>query len=520
VQEKIAMSRAPDPSPAASRHVHVAIAGSGFGGLGTAIRLEQSGFRDYLVFERFDDVGGVWRDNTYPGCACDVESHLYSFSFARNPAWTRSFSSAKEIQAYLRDCAVRFGVLPKIRFDHAIIEAAWDDDAQLWRIETKHGIFTADVLVGAVGALSDPAIPALKGLDTFKGVSFHSARWNHAHDLAGRRVAVIGTGASAIQFIPQIQPQVAALKIFQRTAPWIVPRRDKALSDRTRTILGRSKVAQWLFRARIYAVREAMAVAFFDMRAAKVIQNLALKNLSRRIKDPVLRAKLTPNYTMGCKRILLSDNYLPTMRKENVEVITDGIDEICPEGIRTKDSVLHEVDTIIFGTGFQVQEYPFAAHIRGKSGRTLKETWKDGMTAHLGTTVVGYPNLFLLQGPNTGLGHTSVITMIESQIEHVVNAVRYMRASAISSVEPRREAQEAFVSRVDEKMKGTVWSAGGCKSWYLNAAGRNSTIWPGFTFTFKMRTERFRPSEFHLVARRPRKADTNGKSGARMNGHV
>ena len=483
-------------------HIHVAIAGSGFGGLGTAIRLAQSGFKDFLVFERSSDVGGVWRDNTYPGCACDVESHLYSFSFARNPEWTRSFSPSHEIHAYLRACAEKFGVLPRIRFEHEIRSAAWDDDAQRWRLETSKGPFTADVLVAAVGALSDPSIPKLPGLETFAGKAFHSARWDHDHDLADKRVAVIGTGASAIQFVPHIQPKVAALNVFQRTPPWIVPRGDHALGARQRRVLRSSNAAQWLKRASIYALRELMAVSFFDTRVAKVTQGLARMHLARSVRDPVLRAKLTPKYTMGCKRILLSDDYLPALAKENVEVVTDAITEIRPEGVVTSDGKLHAVDTIIFGTGFQVQRYAFAERVRGRNGQLLSETWKDRMTAHLGTTVAGYPNFFVLQGPNTGLGHTSVITMIESQIEHIVNALRYVRARGLATVEPRAEAQEAFVAEVDKGLEGTVWNTGGCKSWYLDAKGHNSTLWHGFTFTFKRRVEPFDPSDYVVMARR------------------
>ena len=491
----------PNPTPT---HVRVAIAGSGFGGLGTAIRLAQSGTHDFLVFERSNDVGGVWRDNTYPGCACDVESHLYSFSFARNPGWTRSFSPAREIQSYLRACAERFGILPRVRFDHEIRSATWDDDAQRWRLETKHGVYTADVLVAAVGGLSEPAIPSLPGLETFAGTTFHSARWNHEQVLAGKRVAVIGTGASAIQFVPAIQPEVARLSIFQRTAPWIVPRKDRALTERERRVLGRSNVAQWLLRARIYALREIMALPFFDARLGKIAQRLAEKHLERRVRDPILRAKLTPSYTMGCKRILLSDDYLPAVTKPNVDVVTDSIVEIRPDGILTRDGKLHEVDTIIFGTGFHVQDYPFAKRVHGRGGVCLADTWKDRMTAHLGTTVSGYPNLFLLQGPNTGLGHTSVITMIESQIEHIVGALRHLDEKRLATVEPQKDAQEAFVAYVDRKIEGTVWTSGGCKSWYLDARGKNSTLWPGFTFTFKRRVERFDPSEYVLMPRSSR----------------
>ena len=487
-------------------HVHVAIAGSGFGGLGTAIRLAQSGERDFLVFERSDDVGGVWRDNTYPGCACDVESHLYSFSFARNPGWTRNFSPLREIHAYLRETAARFGILPHLRFDHEIRAAVWDEDAQRWRLETSQGPFTADVLAAAVGALSEPATPSLRGLETFAGKTFHSARWNHAHDLTGKRVAVIGTGASAIQFVPAIQPKVGALKVIQRTAPWIVPRGDRALGELQKRILRSSPAAQWLKRAGIYALREAMALAFFDARVASLTQRLALRHLERSVRDPVLRAKLTPSYTMGCKRILLSDDYLPALAKGNVDVLTDSITEIRPEGVVTADGTLHQVDTIVFGSGFQIQKYPFADRVRGREGRTLAETWKDRMTAHLGTTVTGYPNLFLLQGPNTGLGHTSVITMIESQIEHIVKALSFLEKRGLATVEPRVEAQEAFVADVDARMKRTVWTSGRCSSWYLDAQRRNSTLWPGFTFTFKRRVEPFDPSDYVVMARRSQTA--------------
>lgn len=505
-----------EPSPLSPPHVHVAIAGSGFGGLGTAIRLAQSGIHDFLIFERAGDLGGVWRDNTYPGCACDVESHLYSFSFARNPEWTRSFSPSHEIHAYLRACAERFGLLPHLRFDHEIRSARWNEDAQRWYLETSKGPFTADVLVAAVGALSEPSIPALAGLATFEGKTFHSARWDHTHDLTGRRVAVIGTGASAAQFVPAIQPKVGALTVFQRTPPWIVPRGDHALGEWQKTILRSSPVAQWLKRSGIYLVRELMAIGFFDVRAAKLTERLALRHLARAVRDPALRAKLTPDYAVGCKRILLSDDYLPALAKENVEVVTDGIAEIRPEGIVTKDGQLHEVDTIIFGTGFQVQKYPFAERIRGRGGKALSETWQDRMTAHLGTTVSGYPNLFVLQGPNTGLGHSSVILMIESQIEHIVKAVRYLRTHTAASIEPRIEAQNAFVAHVDQGMAGTVWTSGGCKSWYLDANGRSSTLWHGFTFTFKRRVERFDPSEYVVITRRARPVEKRAKPQAHL----
>ncbi len=482
------------------QHVHVAIAGSGFAGLGTAIRLKQKGIHDFLVFERANDVGGVWRDNSYPGCACDVQSHLYSFSFARNPDWSRSYSPQAEIQAYLRACAERFGILPHLKFGHELREVAWDGAAQRWRIETSHGRFTADVLVAGVGALSEPAVPKLAGLETFLGKVFHSSRWDHAHDLTGKKIAVIGTGASAIQFVPRIQPRVGKLSVFQRTPPWVLPRRDRALSPRERRVLRGSALAQRILRGGIYALRELTLLSFTHPKASRYGRSLALRHLRRSVPDAALRAKLTPAYALGCKRVLLSDDYLPALTQPNVDVVTDAIEEIRPRSIVTQGGVEHEVDTIIFGTGFQIQEYPFARRVRGRDGKTLAETWRTRMTAHLGTTVSGYPNLFLLQGPNTGLGHTSVITMIESQIEHVVNAIGYMRSHGIGAVEPRAEAQEAFVTNLDRKMEGTVWTAGGCASWYLDRRGNNSALWPGFTFTFKRRVEAFRPSEYVLTA--------------------
>jgi cation diffusion facilitator CzcD-associated flavoprotein CzcO len=487
-----------------SRHVHIAIAGSGFGGLGTAIRLKQEGIEDFVVFERAGEVGGVWRDNVYPGCACDVQSHLYSFSFALNPAWTRSFSPQREILDYLRSCAERFGVLPHIRFNHEVREAAWEEDKQRWRIETSQGVFTADVLVSGAGALSEPSIPRIPGLDAFEGKVMHSARWDTGYDLEGRRVAVIGTGASAIQFVPAIQPKVSKLFVFQRTPPWVVPRGDRAISELARRVYRAAPAAQKVTRAAIYSLREILAVGFMRPRLMQRLSaRIALKHLERSVPDPALRAKLTPDYTIGCKRILVSDDYLTSLTKPNVELITDGVREVRPRSIVTQAGAEFEVDAIILGTGFRVADPPIARHVRGRDGRSLAEVWAGSPKAHLGTTVSGYPNFFLLQGPNTGLGHTSVITMIESQIEHVLGALRFLRARGVAAVEPREEAQAAFVAGVDEKMRGTVWTSGGCASWYLDETGRNSTLWPGFTFTYRRRVARFDPSEYVVI---PRKA--------------
>jgi cation diffusion facilitator CzcD-associated flavoprotein CzcO len=481
----------------------IAIIGSGFAGLGTAIQLKREGIDDFVVLERAERVGGTWRDNSYPGCACDVESHLYSFSFAPNPDWSRSYSPQPEIQAYLEDCARRFGVLPHIRFGHEVREARWDDYAHRWRIETSRGAFEAATLVLASGALSDPVVPPLTGLERFQGRVFHSARWDHDYDLTGRRVAVVGTGASAIQFVPKIQPHVATLHLFQRTPPWIVPRFDHALGGRSRRLFRRVPLLQRLTRAMIYARRELLVLAFRHTPVARLLQRAALRYLARSVRDRELRAKLTPHYTLGCKRVLLSNDYLPALTQPNVDVVTNGIAEVRERSVVGGDGVERAVDAIIFGTGFQPTAPPIAAHVRGRDGRTLADAWDGSPYAHLGTTVAGFPNLFILMGPNTGLGHTSVIYIIEVQIEHVLGAVRYMRERGMAQVEPRPEAQRAWLAAVDRRMRGTVWTAGGCASWYLDRTGRNSTLWPDFTWRFRRRVARFDPSEYVTVAATP-----------------
>src|SRR6266508_721998 len=483
-----------------SSHLRVAIVGAGFGGLGAAIRLKQEGIDDFLVFERAGDVGGTWWDNSYPGCACDVPSHLYSFSFAPNPRWSRSFSAQPEIWAYLRDCARRFGILPHLRLGHEVLRAGWDDGPQHWRVETSGGTWTADVLVAASGPLSQPKVPALPGLDGFEGTVFHSARWDHDHDLTGRQVAVVGTGASAIQFVPEIQPRVGRLRIFQRTAPWVLPRRDRALTGAERWLFRTVPATQRLARSSIYWTRESWTLGFLHPRAMRLPQRVARRHLRTAIPDPALRARLTPDYTLGCKRVLLSNDYLPALARPNVEVVTAGIREVRPHGILTDNGVEHPADTIIFGTGFHVSDSPVGALVRGRDGRTLAEAWEGSPKAFLGTTVAGFPNLFLLLGPNTGVGSTSVILMIEAQVEYLLRVLGIMRDAGVAEVEPRPEAQRAFVADVDARVRPTVWSAGGCASWYIVRTGRISAIWPGFAWAYRRRTRRFDPA-LHLTAR-------------------
>jgi cation diffusion facilitator CzcD-associated flavoprotein CzcO len=485
------------------QHVRVAIVGSGFSGLGMAIRLRRAGIEDFVILERADDVGGTWRDNSYPGCRCDVPSHLYSFSFAPNPDWTSTFSAQEEIWDYLRTCARRYGVVDHVHFGHEVLGAEWDEDAQRWRIETSQGSLTAQALVLGTGPLSEPSIPDLPGLERFEGATFHSATWDHDHDLDGERVAVVGTGASAIQFVPQIQPHVERLHLFQRTAPWIMPRPDRPLKAWERRLYRALPAAQLVMRAGIYWARESFVLGFRHPRAMRWGERLALRHLHRQVRDPELRRKLTPGYRMGCKRVLISNDYLPSLTHPNVEVVTDAIAEVRPRSIATADGAEREVDTIIFGTGFHVTDMPAAERVRGRDGRTLAEHWQGSPRAHLGAMVAGYPNLFLLVGPNTGLGHNSIVFMIESQCNYVLSALELMGKRGAAELDVRPEAQAAYNARLQERMRGTVWTSGGCASWYLDVTGRNSTLWPSFTWPFRERTRRLDPAQYELRAPRP-----------------
>nr|BFE66388.1 NAD(P)/FAD-dependent oxidoreductase [Dactylosporangium thailandense] len=469
-------------------HTRIAIIGAGFGGLGAAIRLKQRGWTDFVVFERADDLGGTWRENSYPGCACDVPSQVYSFSFALNPRWTSTYSPQDEIWSYLRACADRFGVRPAIRFGTEVRAAAWDHGR--WRLETSAGTWTADVLIAAGGPLNEPVIPKLPGLETFRGEAFHSARWNHGAELAGRRVAVIGTGASAIQIVPAIQPVAGALTLFQRTPAWVMPRGERPLRPWEQRMYGRIPGAQRLVRTLAYWQIEATVLAFLRPALMRLAERAALANLRKAVRDPGLRARLTPDYRMGCKRVLKSDDYYPALVRDNVEVVTDAIAEVRPHAVVTRDGTEHPADVIVFGTGFRVSDLPIAERIRGRDGRSLAEHWQGSPQAFRGTTVAGFPNLFLLLGPNTGLGHNSVVLMIEAQIAYVLAALRTLDRRGIRALEPRPEAQARFVARVDRRMAGTVWATG-CHSWYLDSTGRNSTLWPGSTWGYRLKMRRF-----------------------------
>jgi cation diffusion facilitator CzcD-associated flavoprotein CzcO len=482
------MPQAPD--------VEVAIIGAGFSGLAAAAELRRGGLDDFVILERGQDVGGTWRDNSYPGCACDVPSHLYSFAFAPNANWSATFSPQREIQAYLRRIAADLGLMPRVRLQSEVERASWQESDQLWRLRTASGEVTSRAVVSAAGPLSEPSIPRIPGIERFQGTMFHSARWDHGHDLRGERVAVVGTGASSIQFVPQIQPQVARLHVYQRTPPWIMPRRSRPLTRLERSLYQRSPAAQQAMRNSIYWARELYAIPLIRASLSPLTRRVALRYLSSQVKDPELRAKLTPRYAPGCKRILISNDYLPALAQPNVDVVTNGVAEIREHSIVTRDGAEREVDTIIFGTGFHVTDVPIATRVFGVGGRSLREAWSGGMQAYRGTSVAGFPNLFLILGPNTGLGHTSVVLMAEWQARYVTRALQHMRQAGLGELEVRPAAQAEWNARLQRKMGGTVWLAGGCASWYLDEHGRNTTLWPDFTFRFRKALRRFDPESY------------------------
>ncbi len=485
--------------PSSVKHL---VVGAGFAGLCAAIKLQEDGETDFLVIEKGTDVGGTWRDNTYPGAACDVPSQLYSYSFAPNPDWSMSFSPQPEIQAYIRRTAERSGTLDRFRFSTTMESAAWDADAQRWVVETSRGRVTSTTLVVAAGGLSEPRLPDIEGIDDFAGELFHSARWNHDVDLRGKRVAVIGTGASAIQIVPKLQEQVDHLDVYQRTAPYVLPRHDRHYGRLEKLALRHVPGLQQAYRTAIYWGREGYVPGFtWQPKLAWPAKRMALDNLAKGVPDPGLRARLTPDFEIGCKRILISNTYYPALASDNVEVVTDGIVRITEHGVVTRDGRERPVDVLVVATGFFATELPIAGRIAGRGGRTLADTWAEhGMAAYKGTTVPGFPNLFMLVGPNTGLGHSSMVFMIESQVEYLRDAVRTMAAHRYAAVEPTPAATRRWNDGLQRRMRRTVWSSGGCASWYLDEHGRNTVLWPRTTVAFRRLLARFDVAAYDVAA--------------------
>jgi cation diffusion facilitator CzcD-associated flavoprotein CzcO len=484
------------------RNVTHLVIGAGFAGICTAIKLTEDGETDFAVLERGPDVGGTWRDNTYPGACCDVPSQLYSLSFAPNPEWSSSYSPQQEIQTYLQQVARDAGVLDRFHFDTAMLDATWDDEAQVWRVRTSDGDLTATTLINCSGGLSEPKLPEIEGIESFGGEVFHSARWDHDADLAGKRVAVIGTGASAIQIVPELQKVAGHLDVYQRTAPWVIPRNDRTYPRLERVALRRLPALRRLYRAGIYWSHEGYVPAFtWQPRLVAPAEKAALANLRKGIKDPGLRAKVTPNFRLGCKRVLRSNTYYPALAADNVDLVTDPIARITPTGIVTADGVEHPVDAVVVATGFYTTDLPISAHIAGRDGRTLAQVWdKDGPAAYKGTTVHGFPNLFLVVGPNTGQGHTSMVFIIEAQVAYIRDAVRSMRAHGLAALEPRADVQQRWNTALQKRMRRTVWNTGGCSSWYLDRHGKNTVLWPKSTVTFRRLLSAFDPEAYDVRA--------------------
>lgn len=491
-------------------HTHIAIVGSGFSGLGAAVRLNEAGHHDFIVLERGDDVGGTWRDNTYPGAACDVPSHLYSYSFALNPNWSRSFSTQPEIQEYIRGVARRAGVLDRHVFGCQVTRAAWQEGHHRWELSTTHGTMTADVLIGAFGALAEPSLPAIAGIDDFDGELFHSAQWNHNADLTGKRVAVIGTGASAIQIVPAIADNVAHIDVYQRTAPWLLPRFDRPFTKVERWAFRNVPGVLRLARAGIYVARETQVVGLAkNPRLMKLFELISRAKIRTEIRDPDLRRKVTPNFRIGCKRMLIANDWYPALGRDNVDLVTEGIREIDGHAIVAGDGTVREVDAIIVATGFHVTDSPMFDTICGADGRSLSQTFaEEGMRAYKGTTIAGYPNMFVLVGPNTGLGHTSMVYMIESQLNYVVDAITIMKDRGLSRIDVSRAAQGAYNEELQRKLAGSVWMTGGCASWYLDDHGNNTTLWPDFTFRFRRLTKHFDIDAYETASARTSGAAT------------
>ncbi len=479
----------------------VVIVGTGFSGLGTAIRLKQAGI-DFIVLEKAESLGGTWRDNTYPGCACDVPSLMYSFSFAQNPDWSRMFAGQQEISDYLRRCADKYGVDEHIHYGVEFTGAEWDEHAHTWRVSTADGTeYVGRALVSGIGALHLPSYPDLSGVEKFEGEVFHSADWNHDYDLEGKRVAVVGTGASAIQFVPQVAKKAARLHLFQRTPPWIQPKPDRPIPERLQRWFRRFPPLQRAARAVVYWTLELRSVAVIQRpKLQRISEKLAKHYIRRTVKDPRVREAVTPDYSMGCKRILLSSDYYPALNKPNVDLRTSGISEVRERSVVTGDGEEHPVDAIIYGTGFHVTDAFDHLEIVGRDGRKLRDAWQHGMEAHLGMTVSGFPNLFFLLGPNTGLGHNSVVFMIESQINYVMSCLRPLVRGDIAQLDVRRSVQDEFNRGIQSELGESVWSTGGCQSWYLDANGVNRTVWPGFSWKYWLRTRKADPADYEIEA--------------------
>ncbi len=484
---------------ASEKDFSVLITGTGFSGIGVGIQLKKAGFHNFKIVEKAAEVGGTWRDNHYPGAACDVKSNLYSYSFEPNPNWTREYSPQKEILEYTRHCVQKYDLEKHILFNWEVKSARYQEDKAIWNlINTKGEQLSSNVVVFGNGPLHLPSIPDINGIKDFKGTVFHSAQWNHDYDLNGKNVCVIGTGASAIQFVPEIQPKVKQLFLMQRTPPWVLPKPDGEFTPTQHTLFEKIPLVQKLNRDFIYYLNEAQVVGMiYNENILKMGEVIGKRHINKYIKDPELRKKLTPTYRLGCKRVLLSNNYYQALAQPNLEVVTDGIEKFTKDSVVTKDGTSRKIDAVILGTGFHVADSFQYYDVMGKDGITFQKAFENGPEAYYGTCVHHFPNMFMMLGPNTGLGHNSMIYMIESQTNYIIDAVSKMQQQHIRSIEVKKDVQDKFNAEIQRKLEGTVWQSG-CKSWYVSEDGKNHTVWPGFTLEFRNRTKTINLKDYTL----------------------
>lgn len=483
-----------------SRHHEVVVIGAGVSGICAAIKLIEAGVEDVVIVEKAETFGGTWRANTYPGCACDVPSGLYSFSFAPNSEWSRLFATQPEILDYVDRVAREHGLVEHTRFGVEVVGSRFDDAAQLWRLETSEGPLSARFVVSAAGPWNEPNLPEIPGLAEFPGEVFHSARWNHDYDLRGKRVAVVGSGASAVQFVPAIAPEVAELHLFQRTAQWVLPKLDHRVPGFEKKVMRRFPFAHKALRATEYALMEGLGVAFRHPRPLmQTVQAVGSAYLRAVVRDPALRAKLTPDYLLGCKRILFSNSYLQSLTRDNVDVHATGVTEFRGNTVVGADGTTAEVDAVILGTGFHILDTPLADIVRGADGRTLAEHWKGSPEAYLGTVTTGFPNAFTVLGPSLGTGHSSAFAILEAQVAFMVSAIASARREGWAGLDVRPEVQARYVDQVQAALTGTVYNAGGCQSYYMDANGRNSFSWPWSTGELTTRVSTFDPTDFTIT---------------------
>lgn len=506
-----------DGVPEPCRRYDVIVVGAGFSGLCAAIKLAEAGIDDYVVLEKAERVGGTWRDNDYPGAACDVMAQLYSFSFAPNPKWTKGYPGQAEILAYLEDVVTRYGLSAKIEFGVEVADQRFDDRNDEWLLATADGTnLRAGSVIAATGPLHIPKIPELAGRNTFEGNQFHSSRWDHTVDLAGKSVAVIGTGASAVQIVPAIADKAGSVSVFQRTPHWVLPRLQRPITAAERAAYRVLPGSRKALRGAIYGSHELFIGAFMNPKYMSALRSAARLHLRTQIRDEALRATLEPDYQIGCKRILISTDFYPALERDDVILVTEAIDEVLPDGIRTADGEVHRADVIVYATGFKTTEQLADQQLEGKAGAPIQQLWADGPEAYFGVAVHGLPNYFLTVGPNSGVGNQSVVFIIETQIELIVRCLRAMRDGEFTRVEVKPHIQAEFNRTLQAKSAGTVWTAGGCDSWYLDDAGVNRAIWPGSTISYRRQVRRIPLGDFDFSRREDREDDDYYAGPARL----